>query len=426
MIFNPKLKISYFNNHWQTNTFTANFTMTKKERIVLYLLAALNFTNILDFMIMMPLGNFLMPHFKISAQFFSLIVAAYPIASFVSSIAAAFFVDKYDRKKVLLFAYTGFLIGTICCGIAPDPVFLIAARVLTGLFGGLIGTQILSIVADTFEYEKRGMAMGVIFTAFSVSSIFGVPFSLYLARLISWHAPFLFIGIVGLFVIPLIIRFLPAMTNHLKNQVIEKIDPREILLELSKNKSQLLALSLSGLLMMGHFLIIPFINPYMEYNVGFTKDQTPLIYLTGGVFSLIASNIIGRMADKHGKLRIYLSCAGISLLPIFLITNMPAIPFYFVLCVFAIWFSLSTGRTIPAQAMISTVVNPEKRGLFMSFNASIQQLFTGLASLLSGFIVVKEASGKILHYNWVGYLSILIVFSTLFIAHKLAKRQGLQ
>ena len=400
--------------------------MTKKERIILYLLAALNFTNILDFMIMMPLGNFLMPHFRISAQFFTVIVAAYPIASFFSSIAAAFFVDKYDRKKVLLFAYTGFLIGTISCGIAPDAVFLMAARILTGIFGGLIGTQILSIVADTFDYEKRGRAMGVIFTAFSISSIFGVPFSLYLSKLISWHAPFLFIGIVGIVIIPMIIRFLPAMTRHLINQPVKKISPLEVIKDLGKNKSQLLALTLSGFLMMGHFLIIPFINPYMEFNVGFTKDQTPLIYMVGGTFSLIASFVIGRMADKYGKLRIFLNCAAASLVPIFLITNMPAIPFYFVLGVFAIWFSLSTGRTIPAQAMISTVVNPEHRGLFMSFNASVQQLFTGLASLIAGAIVIKGSDGKILHYNWVGYFSIVIVFITLFIALKLAKRQGLK
>lgn len=400
--------------------------MTKKERIILFLLAALNFTNILDFMIMMPLGNFLMPHFKIGAQYFSVIVAAYPIASFVSSVTAAFFVDKYDRKKVLLFAYIGFLVGTICCGIAPDAAFLMAARILTGLFGGLIGTQILSIVADTFDYEKRGRAMGAIFTAFSISSIFGVPFSLYLAKLISWHAPFLFIGIVGIIIIPMIIRFLPPMTKHLQNQTAERISPGEVFLELSKNKSQLLALTLSGFLMMGHFLIIPFINPYMEFNVGFTKDQTPLIYMVGGVFSLMASFVIGSMADKYGKLKIYLYSAGASLIPIFLITSMPAIPFYFVLCVFAVWFSFSTGRTIPAQAMISTVVNPEKRGLFMSFNASIQQLFTGLAALIAGAIVAKQPDGKILHYNWVGYLSVTIVFCTLFIAAKLAKRQGLK
>jgi predicted MFS family arabinose efflux permease len=124
--------------------------MSRKEKILLFLLAAINFTHILDFMIMMPLGNFLMPHFKISAQYFSWIVAAYPVAAFVSGMIAAFYVDRFDRKKVLLFAYTGFIIGTISCGIAPTAFLLLFARLLTGLFGGLIGAQVLSIIGDTF------------------------------------------------------------------------------------------------------------------------------------------------------------------------------------------------------------------------------------------------------------------------------------
>ena len=176
--------------------------MKRQERILLFLLATINFTHILDFMIMMPLGNFLMPHFDISAQYFSLIVAAYPVTAFVSGMIAAFYVDKYDRKKVLLFAYTGFIIGTITCGIASTAFLLMAARVLTGLFGGLIGAQVLSIIADTFPYEKRGQAMATVFMAFSMASVFGVPFSLYLAKLISWHAPFIFIGILGIVLLP--------------------------------------------------------------------------------------------------------------------------------------------------------------------------------------------------------------------------------
>src|SRR5215213_5713754 len=185
--------------------------MTWKERMILIILASLNFTHILDFMIMMPLGNYLMPHFHISAQFFSWIVASYPITACVSGLIAAFYVDRFDRKLVLLFAYTGFLIGTFCCGIAPDQFFLMGARILTGFFGGLIGAQVLSIIADTFPYEKRGRAMGTIFMAFSVASVFGVPFSLYLANRFSWHAPFIFIAIVGVPVIGLIVRYLPPM-----------------------------------------------------------------------------------------------------------------------------------------------------------------------------------------------------------------------
>ena len=399
--------------------------MTSKQRILLFLLSALNFTHILDFMIMMPLGNYLMPHFKISAQFFTWIVAAYPITAFVSGIITAFYVDRYDRKKVLLFAYIGFIIGTFCCGLAPGPYFLLSARILTGLFGGLIGAQVLSIVADSFDYEIRGRAMGTVFAAFSIASVFGVPFGLYLARYISWHAPFIFIGVVGILIVPMIAFLMPPMRKHLDNQEGERMKAKEVLSEMLNNKSQLIALSLSAFLMLGHFLPIPFINPYMEFNVGFTKEQTPMIYMVGGTCALFSSFIIGRLADKFGKLRIFLICAIASLVPIFLITNMPAIPFYYVLIVFGFWFSLSTGRSIPAQAMISNVVNPAHRGQFMSFNSSFQQLFTGMASLIAGLIVSSGADGKIYHYEWVGYLSLAIVFSTLFIARNLAKRQAL-
>ena len=401
--------------------------MKRQERILLFLLATINFTHILDFMIMMPLGNFLMPHFKISAQYFSLIVAAYPVTAFVSGMIAAFYVDKYDRKKVLLFAYIGFIIGTITCGIAPSPALLMGARILTGLFGGLIGAQVLSIIADTFPYEKRGQAMATVFMAFSMASIFGVPFSLYLAKLISWHAPFIFIGILGVVLLPFLQKFLPPVTGHIQNAAAQKSSVREIIVSIFSNKSQRLALLLSGSLMLGHFLVIPFLNPYMEFNVGFTKEQTPMIYMAGGVCAMLSSTFIGKLADKHGKLKVFTICLFLSLLPIFLITNMPRIPFYYVLVVFGFWFTFSTGRNIPAQALISTVVEPAERGRFMSFNSSFQQLFTGAASVIAGLIVVGDKqTGKIYNYNWVGYLSITIVALCWFIGRMLAKKQQLQ
>jgi MFS transporter, DHA1 family, inner membrane transport protein len=400
--------------------------MNRKERILLLLLASVNFTHILDFMIMMPLGNFLMPHFQISALYFSWIVAAYPVTAFFSGMVAAFFVDRYDRKKVLLFAYAGFIVGTITCGIAPTAGLLMAARILTGLFGGLIGAQVLSIIADSFAYEKRGQAMATIFMAFSTASVLGVPFGLYLANLVSWHAPFIFIGIMGIALFPFLKKFLPPINSHISDKNLPRESTLAVFASIAGNKGQVIALFLTGGLMMGHFLIIPFINPYMEFNVGFTKDQTPLIYMAGGICSFISSNYIGKLADKYGKLRIFIISLILSLLPIFLITNMPSIPFYYVLIVFGFWFTFSTGRNIPAQAMISTVVKPMERGRFMSFNSSFQQLFTGLAAIISGMIVVRDEAGKIYNYNYVGYLSVAIVFSMLFLGWKLAKIQKLK
>lgn len=220
------------------------------------------------------------------------------------------------------------------------------------------------------------------------------------------------------------------MQTHLAEREAEterfRPDVRKVVGDIFRNNNQLIALCLSGLLMMGHFLIIPFINPYMEFNMGYSKQQTPMIYMVGGCCALASSSIIGRLADKHGKYQVFAICLVLSLIPIFFITRMPVIPFYAVLAIFGFWFTFSTGRNIPAQAMITTVVNPAQRGQFMSFNSSFQQLFTGLASIISGLIVTQDGRGRILNYNWVGYLSVTIVFSTLFLARMLAKRQSLR
>lgn len=394
--------------------------MDKKERILLLLLAGINFTHILDFMIIMPLGNYLMPYFHITTQQFSLIVSAYSYAAFTSGIIAAFVIDNFDRKKSLLFGYTGFIIGTFLCGIAPNYQFLIGARILAGLFGGLIGAQVLSIVADTFSYEKRGRAMGSLMAAFSVASVLGVPISLYLANLSSWHAPFILVAALGGLLIPLTIKFIPPMRNHLQHARSRR--NTEAISVIFSRKTSLVALSLSGLLMLGHFIIVPFINPYMEFNVGFSKDEIPLIYVVGGAATLFSAPLFGKLADKHGKLKMYIITAIATLPFVILITHMPSIPFYFVLIVTGLWFIVSNGRSISAQAMISNVMEPQYRGSFMSLNSSFQQLFVGTASFMAGLIVSNDpVTKKIFHYNWAGFLSIAFLLFCVYLGYVLKR-----
>lgn len=398
--------------------------MTSKEKTILILLAALNFTHILDFMIMMPLGNYLMPYFNISGQKFSVIVAVYPVSACVASLVASFFVDAFDRKKVLLFGYIGFLVGTILCGFAPSANLLLASRIVAGLFGGLIGAQVLSIVADTFPYERRAQAMGYLMTAFSLASVFGVPFGLFLATWISWHAPFLLVGGLGIIVVPLLVRYIPPMTQHMQNKEAIQIPPVQKFLYIFRNNRQVLALTLAGSIMLGHFLIIPFINPFMEFNVGFSQTQTKYIYVVGGLITLISAPFAGKMADKVGKLKVFTLAAILSLLPVFLITNMPAIPFYYVLMVTGFWFMVANARNVTASAMVSGVVAPEHRGSFMSINAAIQQMCTGIAALIAGFIIVTDkATQKISHYSWVGYLSLAVIVACIFLGRRLGEQR---
>jgi predicted MFS family arabinose efflux permease len=392
--------------------------MNNKEKILLLLMASINFTHILDFMIMMPLGNYLMPEFGITARQFSAVVAAYNFAAFFTGIFAAFVVDRFDRKQVLVFGYAGFLVGTLLCALAPSYPLLMAARVVAGLFGGLIGAQVLSIVADLFAYEKRGRAMSWLMTAFSMASVVGVPLSLYMARFISWHAPFYFIVAVGVVVLLMVLRYVPSITGHLQANK-PRPNMRQTLADVFGVPAQRAALFFSGAMMVGHFIIIPFINPYMEFNLGFSKTQTPLIYIVGGTVTIFSSIFWGRLADKYGKLRIFTIAGTLSIIPVFFITQMPVWPLWLVLVPFAFWFGLANGRTISMQAMVSQVVKPEHRGSFLSFNSSIQQLFTGLASTLAGFIVVSGPDHKIGHYNWLGYISVAVIALCLLLARRL-------
>ncbi len=397
--------------------------MTKNEKVILFLLAALNFTHILDFMIMMPLGNYLIPALKITPFEFSILVASYSVSAFFSGLAIAMFIDRFDRKRSLVFAYIGFLLGTLACGIAPTYGLLLAARILAGLFGGVIGAQVLSIVADLFTYERRGRAMGAVMSAFAAASILGVPISLYLTNLFKfdWHIPFLLIGFLGIVFVPLIIKHIPSMTGHIRPKE-NGANLFDALITVCKVPEQRSALIFSCLLMMGHFLIIPFINPYLEFNKGFSKDLTPMIYLVGGCASMVAALYLGKFSDKTGKLPVFSWSVFLSLPMVLIITAMPGVHFSVVLAFFAFWFIVATGRAITAQAMISEVVKADQRGSFMSVNGSVQQLGSGIAALSAGAIVITEKTGKIQHYNWVGYLSIAVLLGSLFLGRYIFKR----
>lgn len=396
--------------------------MSRQERIILLLLAAINFTHIMDFMVMAPLGTYLMPYFGISPKEFSFLLAIYPLAAFVSSLASAFFVDRFDRKRVLLMAYSGFILGTVCCALAPSFPLLVAARGFAGLFGGLIGAQVLSIVADTFPFERRGAAMGAIMGAFSLASALGVPTGLYLATHFNWHGPFYAVAGMGVLLIPLTMRFLPHQRAHLNpERATQRVSAKEILRDVARNTNQRIALALSACLMLGHFLIIPFLNPFLEFNKGFSKKEVLLVYVAGGVATFLAAPLIGRLADKWGKFRVFALMVAVSALPILAITQLPdSWGLAAVLTLAGVWFVISTGRGIPAQALVSQVVPPERRGGFMSFNSALQQMFTGIASLLAGYLVVQDKTTQVISgYDLTGYISIAVLLLTLVWGYRL-------
>lgn len=396
--------------------------MNKKERTIILLLSAINFTQILDFVIMVPLSIYLLPGLHISAFQFSTLVASYSISAFFSGIIAALLIDRHDRKKSLLIAYTGFLVGSFACALAPTYFTLLIARIVSGTFGGLIGAQLYSIVADIFSYERRGRAMGAVMSAFAVASVIGIPLSLLLTNAFksNWHIPFLANGLVGLLLVPFIIKSLPSLKDHINGY-----SPPGIFTSLTspmKIPLQRSALLFSCLFMFGHFLIIPFIPSYLEFNKGFTKLQIPLILLCGGLASFAAAIFLGRVSDKKGKLPVFLWSVFISLFLVIILTNMPSMNIAVALLFFAVLFMVVTSRIVMAQSMISNVVSQQQRGSFMSVNGSMQQLGQGMASLIAGVIVKTDrTSHQLSHYNWVGYLSIVILIISLVIGKRIFK-----
>ncbi|MBC7383848.1 MAG: MFS transporter [Bacteroidia bacterium] len=398
--------------------------MDKKERILLLTLAAINFTNIMDFMIMMPLGPQLMRIFEITPQQFGLLVSCYTISAGISGFFAAFLIDRFDRKRALTILYIGFIIGTFICGLAPGYKLLMSARVFTGIFGGVLGAVILSIVGDVVPLERRGQAMGMIMGAFSVASVFGVPFGLFMAAnsTLGWHAPFLLLGICGIPIGFLIFKYVPHLRQHVKLD--SHIDPIAVLKAIGSSRNQIFALILMAVIMMGHFSIIPFLSPYMVSNVGFKEADLAYIYIIGGGLTIFTSPYIGKLADRKGKFKVFRVFVLLSTLPIFLITHMPQVNIVWALSVTALFFVFSGGRFGPAQAMVTSAVNPQIRGSFMSISSSLQQLTAGLASYLAGVIVTKSADGSLQGYNIVGYIAFAFTLGSIFIARKLKTFDG--
>lgn len=399
-----------------------------KERILLLILAAALFTHIMDFMIIMPLGPQLMRLFDITPQQFSLLVSSYTFTAGGSGFLAAFFIDKFDRKASLTFVYIGFTIGTLACAFAPSYEILMVTRSMAGAFGGVLGALILSIVSDAIPLERRAAGIGFVMASFSVASVFGVPFGLYLATLFSWHAPFLFLGGLGLVINLLILAYVPSIKGHLSEATRQA--PLKMLKAIFTRKNPLMGLLFTSMLMLGHFTIIPFIAPYMVGNVGFTEQELTYIYLVGGGLTIFSSPMVGRFADKHGRLKIFTIFGVLVMLPILVITNLPPIPLWTALIITGIFFIMANGRMVPSTTMVTSVIKPENRGSFMSIRSSVQQISSGLAALVAGMVisetpsVVTKGAKALLHYEYVGYIAIVFSIVAIIIARQLRVERG--
>lgn len=399
----------------------------KNERLLLFVLAAGMFTHIMDFMIMMPLGPQLMRIFDINPQQFSLLVSSYTVTAGVAGFFAAFIIDRYDRKKSLLFVYFGFSIGTLACSFAPTYHFLLVTRSLAGAFGGVLGALILSIVSDAIPLERRARSIGIVMASFSVASVVGVPFGLFLAAKFSWQATFFFLGCLALMINVLIILFIPSMTRHMG---VHRIRAREVLPQIFGKPAPRLGLTFTSVLMLGHFTIIPFIAPYLVGNVGFKESELMYVYLVGGLCTLFFSPWVGKMADKHGRLKLFSVFGTLVIIPILLITNLPPVPLWTALIVSALFFIFSNGRMVPSTTMETAIIRPEIRGSYMSIRSAVQQLSSGIASFVGGMIIQEQSSvfdikaKALVNFGYVGIIAVVFSLISLYVARLLTVEKG--
>lgn len=373
---------------------------TPYQRFATGLLTLLQFAVILDFMIMSPLGALIMPALDMTAQQFGLVVSAYAFSAGVSGLLTAGFADRFDRKKLLLFFYAGFLLGTVWCGLATTFESLLVARVVTGLFGGVIGSIVMAITADLFQPALRGRVMGLLQGGFAASQVLGLPFGLFLATHWSWHAPFMALAAFGAIGGLLIAWRMKPVDAHLA--LPNDRSAFKHLLHTVANRHHLLAFAITALLTTGGFMIMPFASAFSVRNVGIDLAHLPIVYLVTGISTLFVAPLVGRLSDRLGPLPVFYTGSAITIAMVSIYTRLGPSSLATLVVINVVLFAGIFSRMVPWQAIVAGIPSPEQRGAFSAINAALQQLAGGLASLIAGHIVRIGADGRIEHFPWVG------------------------
>ena len=379
-----------------------------RERALLITLAGIQFAHILDFMIMMPLGPILMRELGVGTHEFGLLVSSYTFSAAFTGVLAAMFVDRFERKRMLLTMFALFAVATLACGLAPGYWTLLAARGTAGAFGGVLGSMVQTMVGDLIPFERRGRASGTIMSAFSLSTVAGVPLSLYLANHFGWRFPFIFIAVLACGFLLLGWKMLPVLRGHLPGASVsetERAHPLAAMAAVLRAANPLRTLLFMALIMFSGFTVIPYITIYVTANVEIRQQDIPLIYLFGGCATFFTSRLVGRLADVHGKIRVYRWIALCSLVPLFVQTHLWPVPLWVMIFWSTIFFIFVPGRMVPAMAIVTSAVQPRLRGTFLSMNGAVQQLASGVASYLGGAMIAADATGRIVGYDRVGYLA---------------------
>ncbi len=399
---------------------------SRYQVLLIALLAFTQFTIILDFIIMSPLGAILMPALDITAAQFGVAVSAYAFSAGLSGILAAGFADRFDRKRILLFFYVGFTLGTMLCAAAPNYHVLLMGRIVTGLFGGVIGSIVLAIITDLFPLQMRGRVMGFIQTAFAASQVLGIPAGLFLANHWSWHVCFIAIVVVSIVAIAVIAFAMEPVDAHLKLK--QDKNPFHHLIATVSETRYTLAFAVTTLLATGGYMLMPFSSAFTVNNLGIDMAHLPTIYLVSGLFSIVTGPLVGRASDAFGKYPTFVFGCVMTVIMVLIYTHLGHVTLATAITVNVLMFVGIFSRMIPSQALISAIPDPTQRGSFSAVSASLQQLSGGLGSVLAAAIVAQRPDGALLHFEWIGYVVVTTTIVTLvmmyFVQKGVAERAG--
>ncbi|UTA68888.1 MFS transporter [Emticicia sp. 21SJ11W-3] len=392
-------------------------TFTGYQKLVIALIAITQFTVILDFMVMSPLGDVLMKSLDISPSQFGIAVSSYAFSAGASGLLAAGFADKYDRKKLLLFFYAGFIIGTLFCGLAPNYHLLVAARIITGLFGGVIGSIGLAIITDIFTIEQRGRVMGTVQMGFAASQVLGIPIGLYFANIWGWHAPFLMIVLLSVIIALAILKGLKPLTKHLALKTDRNV--YEHFRHVLATSNYQVAFLGTALLSVGGFLMMPFGSAFAINNLHFSQDQLPILFMVTGISSLFIMPIVGRLSDRFDKFKVFTIGSLWAMVMIIIYTNLTPVPLWVVLILNILLFAGIMSRMIPSTSLMTAIPQMQDRGAFMSITSSLQQIAGGIASVFAGYIIVqKDKYSPLENYPVLGYISAVIILLCIWLVYR--------
>ena len=395
-------------NNASTSTKSNDLTITPAEKRILYVLAGIQFTHIVDFMIMMPLGPMLQRELGIDTAQFGVLVSSYTFAAAIMGLLCALFVERFERKRLLLVLYVLFAAATVACALAPNYWGLLIARCLAGAFGGVMGAIVNTVVTDVVPPQRRGQAMGLVSRSFALSTVAGVPLSLFLANhtpVLTWRAPFILVAVLSLVFAYVGWRQLPKGPAPAAQDGLALKAAGQRIIDVLADPIHCASILFGSLILFSAFLVIPYITIYATRNVGIAETVLPLMYLIGGACTLWSAPKIGKYADKRGKLPVFRMFALLAIIPMLITTHLGVTPVWAYLVLSAVFFVLISGRMIPAQALMAGSAKPATRGTFMSLSASIQQAAMGLATLVAGHIISINPAGMVDHYKVVGYIA---------------------